>query len=1050
MNTDHGKTIVKYGVVFLLFLGLLAGVRLAWTQAFQTMGGSPATGGIVDLRGLGLEDSDPVFLDGEWLFYPGELRGRTGERPGADNASAIQVPGNWQAALDGSSDAYGYGTYRLLIRTDPLRHPVTLWLHGIQAASEVEINGELAGSSGQPADIRENYVPQKGSYLATYYEQGETELEVLIRVANFHKPDQGGLLSPIRFGAQSSIERMRDLSIQFQVAIFCILLLHGLYACILFLIHQERTLFYVALLVLTVGLLIVSGYDQVLLSWMPISYTWTTKLRLILFIWQNALILLIFRRLLYGPGNSYWSAGLVTALLGLSVWLAAAPASVVHNSVYTRPLLVVGFVPILLLIPVLVRLMGRLRNNRDLAYLLLTAAGILANLGWRTLGTGHAYSGIYYPVDVLVTIVGFSTYWFSKYFRQAKENARLNEQLRQEDALKDQFLANTSHELRTPLHGIMTMTDTVVRKHGAMIDSEGKEDLERVVQISRRMSHMLDNLLDVARLKEQRIRLSRKPVLIQSIVPGVVGMLRYLLEGKPIVLRTAMGDSLPPVNADEERLVQVLYNLVHNAIKYTDRGAITISAELREGRLFIQVADTGIGMDEKTRSRAFLAYEQGQAGVQDGRGLGLGLSICEQLVNLHGGALTVQSAPAEGTVFAFDLPLAEDTGEAVVAAAEAAVTAAAETAGAERISVSHQVVEADSGQAEGEGGPESAGQIKILAVDDDPVNLSVLSRMLGDGDYLVQGVTSGEEALALLEAGGWDILIADVMMPGMSGYELTQRVRERHTALDLPILLLTARSQSADIYTGFRAGANDYVTKPVDPLELQYRVRALAAIKQSIEEKLRLEAAYLQAQIQPHFLFNTLNGIASLIEIDSGRMSRMLDAFASYLRISFDYLNTGELAPLSRELELVQAYLYIEKERFGERLTIVWEMDEDRELLLPPLSIQPLVENAVQHGLLRKSGGGTLTIRILRETDRTRIEVEDDGQGMDADTASQLVSRSGKGRRGIGVANTHRRLLRLYGRGLMIRSTPGKGTMVAFDITGSAGQDLTDRDEPGD
>ncbi|WP_040718702.1 ATP-binding response regulator [Paenibacillus daejeonensis] len=1039
MNTEQKKAIVKYGIVFLLFLGLLAGLRWAWTQTFQTHEGPAATGGVVDLREMQYIEEAPVFLDGEWTFYPGMLLGAGSEQVSADDGVTLQVPGDWSAAIvdSGKGSAYGYGTYRLLIRTDPLQQPVTLWLHGIQAASEVEINGELAGSSGHPATTAEAYVPRRGSYLASYYEPGVTELEVLIRVANFDKPDKAGLLHSVRFGTQASIEHMRDLSIQFQVAIFCILLLHGLYACILFLIHQERTLLYMAMLVLTVGLLIVSGYDQVLLSWVPISYTWMTKLRLILFLWQNTLILLIFRRLLYGSGNSMWKIGLITALLGLSLWLTAAPASFVHDSTYTLPLLLVGFVPILLLLPVLLRLMGRLRNNRDLAYLLLTAAGILANLGWRTLGTGPEYSGIYYPVDVLVTIVGFSTYWFSKYFRQAKENATLNEQLRQEDAIKDQFLANTSHELRTPLHGIMTMTDSVVRKHGSAMDAQGRTDLDQVIQISRRMSHMLDNLLDMARLKEQRIRLRLEPVQLQSLVPGVLGMLRFLLEGKPIQLKTRLDPALPPVLADEQRLVQVLYNLVHNAIKYTQEGTITLTAETRQGRLFIAIADTGIGMDDKTCRQAFLPYEQGEAGTRDGRGLGLGLSICKQLVELHGGTLSVQSEPGEGSEFVFDLPLAEASGQPE---ARGLIAVSAEESEAERL---HDESALGRLPREGNMPAEPAGawrsgteQVKILAVDDDPVNLELLTRILGDEPYLVKTVATGEEALLQVEAGGWDLMIADVMMPGMSGYELTQQVRERHTALDLPILLLTARSQPADIYTGFRAGANDYLTKPVDPMELRYRVRAFAAIRQSIQEKLRLEAAYLQAQIQPHFLFNTLNSIASLVEIDTERMSRMLDAFAAYLRISFDYLNTGELASLSRELELVQAYLYIEKERFRERLTIVWEVSSELELLLPPLSIQPLVENAVRHGLLSKASGGMLTIRILREQSGVRIEVEDDGQGMDPATARRLLTRSDKRQQGIGVANTHSRLLQLYGNGLTIHSKQDEGTKVSFVIPG--------------
>nr|WP_323958426.1 histidine kinase [Brevibacillus composti] len=165
-----------------------------------------------------------------------------------------------------------------------------------------------------------------------------------------------------------------------------------------------------------------------------------------------------------------------------------------------------------------------------------------------------------------------------------------------------------------------------------------------------------------------------------------------------------------------------------------------------------------------------------------------------------------------------------------------------------------------------------------------------------------------------------------------------------------------------------------------------------------------MEAAYLQAQIHPHFLFNTLNAIIALGDIDTEKMKQLADAFASYLRISFDFLNAEELVSLSHELALVEAYLFIEKERFGERLTVVWKVDPQIDLTLPPLTIQPL------------------------------IEVRDNGIGMEEKKVHALLDLSVKDRSGIGVPNTNRRLTQMYGKGLSIYSQPGEGTIVSFRI----------------
>lgn len=208
----------------------------------------------------------------------------------------------------------------------------------------------------------------------------------------------------------------------------------------------------------------------------------------------------------------------------------------------------------------------------------------------------------------------------------------------------------------------MNIAQTVVTKERAKLNESSLKDMELLITISRRMSHMLGDLLDVARLREHRIALRQEPLHIQSIVPGVIGMLKFMIEGKPIRLNMDIEESMPPIMADEKRLVQILYNLLHNALKFTEEGSISVSAETRNGQAIIRVSDTGIGMNEETLARVFLPYEQGSYGMSDGRGVGLGLSICKQLVELHGGELTARSEPGEGSVFSFGLPLADSSG----------------------------------------------------------------------------------------------------------------------------------------------------------------------------------------------------------------------------------------------------------------------------------------------------------------------------------------------------------------------------------------------------
>ncbi|MNJ40226.1 Sensor histidine kinase YpdA [compost metagenome] len=515
-------------------------------------------------------------------------------------------------------------------------------------------------------------------------------------------------------------------------------------------------------------------------------------------------------------------------------------------------------------------------------------------------------------------------------------------------------------------------------------------------------------------------------------------MLRYLSDSKKIELILDVPDTFPRVFADENRLIQILFNLLHNAIKYTNEGFIVLSAEVRKQRAYIFVRDTGIGMDRETQQRIFLPYEQGNTYAEGG--LGLGLSICKQLVELHGSTLELRSEPRHGSVFSFSLPLMAGAGE------EAGKEAGGEIAAGEAVEeqqeapwslvTSHELAKLSNLEEDilGSGILPCNNHPKIIAVDDDPVNLKILQYLLSAEKYHISAVTNAEEALLLLDSGEWDLVISDVMMPHISGYELTRKIRSKYSISELPILLLTASSRPQDIETGFKAGANDYLSKPMDGLELKTRVRALIQLKQSIMERLRMEAAWLQAQIQPHFLFNTLNSVASLSVTDTSRMAALLERFGSYLRTSFDVCNLQRVVPIEHELELLRSYLYIEKERFGDRLQVVWDLQEYSMVHLPPLSIQPIVENSVRHGLLTRVSGGTVTIRILDRTDHTEIIIEDDGVGIEEEKLQGLLHAELHPRRGIGLINTDRRLKQLYGQGLRINSVGGEGTTVAFTI----------------
>ena len=402
----------------------------------------------------------------------------------------------------------------------------------------------------------------------------------------------------------------------------------------------------------------------------------------------------------------------------------------------------------------------------------------------------------------------------------ANEVYSREESLRQANKLKDEFLANTSHELRTPLNGIIGIAESLLDGVTGELADNTKSNLAMIVGSGKRLSALVNDVLDFSRLKQKEIELQQKPIELREIVDVVLILNQTLVAQKSVELVNAITDE-PTVFADENRLQQILYNLVGNAIKFTESGNIEISAQVINQQLQITVADTGIGIMEDKLNRIFESFEQAEGSTaREYGGTGLGLAVTKKLVELHGGKIWVESTLGVGSRFIFTLPISAEKASA--------------------LSVSHAELSKVQTSVEREATIEqsplseiaSTGQFQIMIVDDEPVNLQVLYNYLSLEHYRIVQATSGYEALAFIEEGiKPDVILLDVMMPRMTGYEVTHKLREKWQAIELPILLLTAKNQVEDLVVGLEAGANDYMTKPISKKELIARIKTHLSLK---------------------------------------------------------------------------------------------------------------------------------------------------------------------------------------------------------------------------
>jgi len=381
-------------------------------------------------------------------------------------------------------------------------------------------------------------------------------------------------------------------------------------------------------------------------------------------------------------------------------------------------------------------------------------------------------------------------------------------------ALKDEFLATLSHELRTPLNAILGWASMLQR--GGRDEETARRGLETIERNARAQGQLIDDLLDMSRIISGNLRLDVQLIEPEKVVEAAIGTVHPAAVAKKIDLRVDVVRGLGTVLADPNRLQQVMWNLLSNAVKFTPNGGMVQVMLGRDGQdVVIRVADSGIGIAPDFLPYVFDRFRQQDASItRKHGGLGLGLSIARQLVELPGGTIGVSSPGTHaGTTFTVRLPLAEAPAQA------------------------------PSPQPSGSASPAApqgdlAG-VKVLLVDDAADTLDVLQQILQHTGATIMAASSAGKALAMLERERPDVIVSDIGMPDVDGFELIRRIRRRSAGAGgaIPAIALTAFTRQDDRQKAMQAGFNDYLAKPVEPTSL------VAHIAQVVGQRSQRETA---------------------------------------------------------------------------------------------------------------------------------------------------------------------------------------------------------------
>jgi CheY-like chemotaxis protein len=374
--------------------------------------------------------------------------------------------------------------------------------------------------------------------------------------------------------------------------------------------------------------------------------------------------------------------------------------------------------------------------------------------------------------------------------------------------MKDEFLATLSHELRTPLNAILGWSQML--RIPTMSEEDRQRGLEVIERNTRAQAQLIDDLLDMSRITSGKLRLEIQPVMPAVVVEGALDTVRAAAEARAIGLTSALDPAAGPVAGDPHRLQQVVWNLLSNAIKFTGRnGHVQVRVVRVNSHIEISVEDTGAGITPEFLTHVFDRFRQADASSTRAMGgLGLGLAIVKQLVELHGGAVRASSpGPGRGATFTVELPLMPIQGE----------TSEGRLHPGTRSFAALEFKKLD------------LTGIKVLVVDDEADARELIARVLAECGAEVSTAGTAGEALAAVQDVRPHVLVSDVGMPDVDGYQLLRLVRDLGHARGggVPAIALTAFARTEDRTRALHAGFLVHVVKPVEPAEL---VAAVAAV----------------------------------------------------------------------------------------------------------------------------------------------------------------------------------------------------------------------------